>query len=142
MMASARCCLEDAIEWSRERKTFGKLLVSHQVIKHKIADMSRQIISAQLFLEKIAYQLSFDKLGRNDKSIARNVALLKVHCSKTLQNVTIECSQILGGRSYVRGGRAGRIEEAYRSVRAGAIAAGSEEIMYNLAIKQSKVAKL
>ncbi len=90
-------------------------------------------------LERVAYQLKFDQYGRKDKSIARNVALLKVQCSKTLQYIAIEASQIFGGRSYVRGGRGGVIDEIYRGCRASAIAAGSEEIMLDLAMRQAKL---
>ncbi len=39
----------------------------------------------------------------------------------------------------VRGGRGGVIDEIYRSVRAAAIAAGSEEIMLDLAMRQAKL---
>ncbi len=35
MEAFARVCLEDAVAWARERKTFGQRLADHQVIRHK-----------------------------------------------------------------------------------------------------------
>lgn len=40
--------------------------------------MARNILSVHAFAEKVGYQLKFDKLGKTDKSIARNVALFKV----------------------------------------------------------------
>lgn len=135
----ARCCIEEAARYAQTRHTFGKPLIKHQVIRHKIADMSRQCICSQLMLEKCAFLLSKDKYGQKDKSIAKNIALLKVQASKSLQYITIESSQIFGGRSFVRGGRGAPIDEAYRSARACAIAAGSEEIMYDLAMRQAKL---
>ena len=42
MEAFARVCLEDAVKWAQERKTFGKTLSQHQVIRHKIADMKQR----------------------------------------------------------------------------------------------------
>eukprot|EP00484_Ammonia_sp_Unknown_P025586 CAMPEP_0197030846 /NCGR_PEP_ID=MMETSP1384-20130603/9990_1 /TAXON_ID=29189 /ORGANISM="Ammonia sp." /LENGTH=414 /DNA_ID=CAMNT_0042460271 /DNA_START=34 /DNA_END=1278 /DNA_ORIENTATION=+ len=139
MVTSMRIAIEESIKWAKERKTFGKPLIKHQVIRHKIANMSRRCIACHSMLERIAYQLSSDTYGRNDKSIARNVALLKVQCSKTLQYIAIEASQIFGGRSYVRGGRGGVIDEIYRGARASAIAAGSEEVMLDLAMRQAKL---
>ncbi len=50
-----------------------------------------------------------------------------------------EAAQIFGGRSYVRGGRAARVERIYRDVRAYAIYGGSEEIMLDLAVRQAKL---
>eukprot|EP00733_Pompholyxophrys_punicea_P002563 Pompholyxophrys_punicea_v1_NODE_2093_length_464_cov_13.237164.p1 type:complete len:146 gc:universal NODE_2093_length_464_cov_13.237164:462-25(-) len=38
----ARVCLEQSIEYARKRQTFGKRLVEHQVIRHKMAEMRRR----------------------------------------------------------------------------------------------------
>jgi acyl-CoA dehydrogenase len=138
-IASAIVCVNDAIAWARERKTFGKPLIKHQVIRHKIAEMSRQVFASKSMLEHVAYQMKFDRLGIKDRSVPRNIALLKVQASRTLQFVTIECSQIFGGRSFVRGGRAAIAERVYRTARSIAIAGGSEEIMYDLAMRQAKL---
>jgi len=138
-VASARLCVTEAIAWAKERKTFGKRLIEHQVIKHKIATMSRKVLASQAFLERVAYQMKYDPYGSKDKSVVRNVSLLKVQCSQTLQYCTIEASQIFGGRSYVRGGRGGVVERLYRTVRAQAIAGGSEEIMLDLSMRQAKL---
>ena len=69
---------------------------------------------------------------RNDTSLGSNVALCKVQCTKTLEFVARESSQILGGASYVIGKK---IERIYREVRGLAIYGGSEEIMIDLAFK-------
>ena len=45
MEAFSRVCLEDAVNWARERKTFGQRLADHQVIRHKIAEMKQRIIA-------------------------------------------------------------------------------------------------
>jgi len=139
MVADSRLCVTEAIKWAQERKTFGRKLIQHQVIKHKIATMARMTLACQSFLERVAYQMKHDPYGQKDRSVVRNVSLLKVECSKCLQFCTIESSQIFGGRSYVRGGRGGIVERLYRFVRAGAIAGGSEEIMLDLAMRQAKL---
>ena len=71
--------------------------------------------------------------------IARNVALTKAHASKTLAFCANEAAQILGGRSYVQDGFGRKIERIQREVRAYAICGGSEEIMLDLAARQSKL---
>jgi alkylation response protein AidB-like acyl-CoA dehydrogenase len=40
---SARVCFEEAFKYAHKRKTFGKLLVEHPVIRLKLAHMARQI---------------------------------------------------------------------------------------------------
>src|SRR6266702_2501062 len=38
--AYARVCVEEAMAYARERKTFGKPISQHQVIRHKLVDMA------------------------------------------------------------------------------------------------------
>ena len=97
------------------------------------------MIACHCFLEHVAYQLMHDRFGVKDKSLARNIALLKVQCSQMLQYCTIEASQIFGGRSFVVGGRGAKVERLYRRVRSSSIAGGSEEVMLDLACRQAKL---
>ncbi len=47
----ARLCYEAALDWARERHTFGKRLADHQVIRHKLVDMDRRINACEAWLE-------------------------------------------------------------------------------------------
>ena len=38
----ARTCVEESIAFARSRRTFGKFLIEHQAIQHKIGEMARQ----------------------------------------------------------------------------------------------------
>merc|ERR1711879_469097 len=135
----ARVCLEEAVRYAKTRKTFGKRLIDHQVIRHKIADMSREVMSAYGYMVHIAHMMGKDPQGLKNRAIPRNVALFKVQSTKVLEFCAREASQIFGGRSYVRGGRGGKVERIYRDVRAYAIYGGSEEIMLDLAMRQAKL---
>src|SRR5262245_4940244 len=46
-IASAQVCYEEALAYARERQTFGKPLIKHQVMKHKLADMRMRIDAAR-----------------------------------------------------------------------------------------------
>lgn len=126
-LASARVCLEEAIGWARQRHTFGKRLADHQVIRHKIADMAQRINAATAYLDLCAWRVSAGETPVAD------LCLLKVMATQTLDHCAREASQILGGASYIRGGR---VERIYREVRVNAIGGGSEEIMRDLAARQ------
>ncbi|MDH4385521.1 MAG: acyl-CoA dehydrogenase family protein [Caulobacter sp.] len=123
----AKVCLEDAIAWARERKTFGKRLADHQVIRHKLAEMYKRISATQAWLETMAWRIS-----QGEKPIAE-IALLKVQATETMEYCAREAMQIMGGAGYMRGGR---VERIYREVRVNAIGGGSEEIMRDLAARQ------
>lgn len=126
-LASARACVEDAVAWARERRTFGKRLADHQVIRHKIAAMIQKIHAATAWLDLLAWRV------QQGQTPAADLALLKVQATETLEFCAREASQILGGASYMRGCR---IERIYREVRVNAIGGGSEEIMRDLAMRQ------
>ena len=127
MEAFSRVCLEDALAWARERKTFGKRLADHQVIRHKIADMKMRINATQAYLQLVCQQVQAGNESGGD------IALLKVQCSQTMEFCAREAMQILGGIGYIRGSR---VERIYREVRVNAIGGGSEEIMRDLAARQ------
>jgi len=127
MEAFSRICLEDAVQWARERQTFGQRLADHQVIRHKIAEMKQRINATQAYLQLLSEQIQAGTEHAGD------IALLKVQCSQTMEFCAREAMQILGGMGYMRGGR---VERIYREVRVNAIGGGSEEIMRDLAARQ------
>ncbi|WP_372748236.1 acyl-CoA dehydrogenase family protein [Litorivivens sp.] len=127
MEAASRVCLEEAVEWAQQRKTFGKRLADHQVIRHKIASMKQKINATQAYLQHVTLAHIENRLSPGD------LALAKVQASETMEYCTREASQILGGACYLRGNR---VERFYREVRVNAIGGGSEEIMRDLAARQ------
>ena len=46
-----RVSLSEAIAFARERETFGKRLADHQVIRHKLMDLIRQVRAAYAYLD-------------------------------------------------------------------------------------------
>jgi len=127
MEAFARVCLEEAVNWARERHTFGKRLADHQVIRHKIAQMKQRINATQAYIQLCSRQI------RDGAPQPADIALLKVQASETMEFCAREAMQVLGGAGYLRGNR---VERIYREVRVNAIGGGSEEIMRDLAARQ------
>jgi len=131
-----RLCIEAAINYARARKTFGKRLIDHQVIRHKIGEMVRHVENNQAMIEQLVDQM---RNGAGEKEIGGPTALLKVSCSRAVELCAREASQILGGASYTREGKGALVERIYREVRSYAIPGGSEEIMLDLAMRQAKL---
>ncbi len=126
-IAYSRACYEEALDWSRNRETFGKRLADHQVIRHKFVEMDRNINAAQAWCELLAW-----RLNQGDDPVAE-IAELKVQATTTFEFCAREAAQILGGASYLKGSITERL---YREVRVQAIGGGSEEIMRDLASRQ------
>ena len=127
MEAMARVCLEEAVAWAQERKTFGKRLADHQVIRHKIAQMKQKLNATQAYVRACYESIESGTPNPGD------IAMLKVQASETVEFCAREAMQILGGIGYMRGSR---VERIYREVRVNAIGGGSEEIMRDLASRQ------
>lgn len=122
-----KVCLDDSIAWAQERETFGKPLIKHQVIRHKIADMSAKIDATQAYLDNICWQIELGELP------VAEICKSKFFATKALEFCASEAMQILGGAGYLRGNR---VENVYREVKVIAIGGGSEEIMRDLAVRQ------
>lgn len=122
-----KVCLEDSIEWAQERETFGKPLIRHQVIRHKLADMSAKIDAVQSNLWILCAQIEAGTMP------VAEICKAKFSATKALEFCASEAMQILGGAGYLRGNR---IENVYREVKVIAIGGGSEEIMKDLAVRQ------
>lgn len=126
-LAMTRTCVAEAIAFARERHTFGKRLVDHQVMRHKIVDMVQRLKVAYAFLDMLVWRFE-----RGENVIA-DLAMLKIQATNTLEHCARESLQVLGGRAYTGGNR---VERIYRESRIFVIGGGSEEILRDLAGRQ------
>ncbi|KAI9294847.1 acyl-CoA dehydrogenase NM domain-like protein [Neoconidiobolus thromboides FSU 785] len=139
----ARVCYEEAFKYAHQRKTFGKRLVDHAVIRNKLAHMARNIEATHHWIEATIHQFDTFSPKKQATDLAGPIALLKAQATQTFALCATEATQIFGGLAYTRGGRAEKVERLYRDVRAMTIPGGSEEIMLDLGIRQSmKLAQL
>ena len=127
----AWACYTEALEWARQRRTFGQRLVDHQVVRHRFVDMRGQIESTRSLLEGLAARL--DDPGPADPDVVASVCMAKNTATRTLQFCADAAVQTLGGMGYMRGSKSERI---YREVKVNMIGGGAEEIMKDLAARQ------
>jgi len=126
-LGAAKTCMEEAAQWAVDRKTFGKPLSKHQVIRHKFAEMLKRISATQAYMDLCAWQMENNCLKIED------ISMCKVQATETMEYCAREAMQIMGGISYMRGSK---VERLYREVRVMAIGGGSEEIMRDLTSRQ------
>jgi acyl-CoA dehydrogenase len=131
----AQACLDEALAWSRERKTFGAALIEHQVVRHKLVDMQMRIASTEAWIEAVSAEGdAHETAGRfNAPEWVAQVCMLKNHATQTMQFCADQAVQILGGMGFMRGTVSERI---YREVKVMMIGGGAEEIMKELAARQ------
>ncbi len=125
--AFARVAYDEAVAYAKLRETFGKPLIKHQVLRHKLIDMAQRIHATQAMLENIAWRLD------QGESPVAELCMLKNQATQTLAFCASEAVQIFGGAGYMRGAK---VERIYREVKVNAIGGGAEEIMKDLASRQ------
>lgn len=85
-----------ALDYSKERKTFGKPICHHQAIQFKLADMEVEIEAARLLTYKASW------LKDSGEPYAKAAAMAKLYASEVAMKTTIEAIQIHGGYGYVK----------------------------------------
>lgn len=126
-LAMSRVCLAEAIAFARRRETFGKRLIDHQTIRHKLVDMLRLVHAAYAYLDQCVWRFE-----QGDAAVA-DLCMLKVQATTTLERCARESLHVLGGTAYSSKSRAERV---YRESRIFAIGGGTEEILRDLSARQ------
>ena len=87
---------ELALEYSKQRKAFGKEISRHQAIAFKLADMATEIDASRLLCLRAAW------LKDNGMNYDREGAMAKVFASETAMKTTTEAVQVHGGYGFVK----------------------------------------
>jgi alkylation response protein AidB-like acyl-CoA dehydrogenase len=93
----AQGALDKAIEYSRERRQFGKPISSFQGIQFMLADMATQVEAARALTYAAARSID-----AGEKDVSRLSAMAKVFASDTAMKVTTDAVQIFGGYGYMK----------------------------------------
>jgi len=128
--AFAQVCLDEALDWARQRQTFGQPLIEHQVIRHKLMDMRMRVQTTRAWIAALITQ---QEAGLTTPEWVADLCLLKNQATQTMQFCADQAVQILGGMGFMRGCKSERI---YREVKVMMIGGGAEEIMKELAARQ------
>jgi alkylation response protein AidB-like acyl-CoA dehydrogenase len=115
----ARAALDIAIRYARERKSFGKLIIEHQAVGFRLADLSARL--------KAAEQLVLHAAARKDAGLPAltEASMAKLVASETAETVCSGAIQTLGGYGYLEEFGVAKI---YRDVRVCQIYEGTSDI--------------
>ena len=91
-VGGAQFVLDLTVQYAKDRKQFGRLIGSFQAIKHRCADLLREVESAK----SAAYYAGWCASEQNQELPAM-AAVAKVYCSESYFHATAECIQIHGG---------------------------------------------
>ncbi len=115
----AQASLDASLKYSKERKTFGKLISEHQSIQNYLADMSCQVQSSRLLAIHAA------RLKDAGMPYSRQAAQAKLFASEAAMYCANKAIQIHGGYGYVKDFP---VERYYRDAKITEIYEGTSEI--------------
>lgn len=92
----AQAAYERALQYSKERKQFGRTLSEFQVTQFKLADMAMKIELARNMVYKAAW------LKDEGRPFTKEAAMCKLYASEIAMEVANEAIQIHGGYGYMR----------------------------------------
>lgn len=119
--------LEQALEFAKKRRQFGRAIGKHQAIAHTIADMKLRLESARLLLYRGCWLLA------QGVDATMEIALAKLAVSEAAVQSSLDTIQIFGGRGYqVEGGVEGMLRDAIPST----LFSGTSEIQRDLVAKR------
>lgn len=139
-LGAGKMCLEESLEYARDRKQFGQSIGNFGAIREKLAQMAVKIFAMEAIVYRTAGHLE-EAISQVDTADAKAVlnaigefavecSLVKVFCSEALDFIVDENVQIHGGSGYCEGNS----ERHYRDARINRIFEGTNEINRLLAV--------
>lgn len=115
-----------AAAYARERQTFGRALVSRQVVQHQLVEMHRQVEIARTYTHHVVDRHAAGEL------VVAEACLAKQTACEAATYVCDRAVQLFGGAGYLEGTE---VERHYRDARILPIGGGATEVLTDLAAK-------
>ena len=115
----ARAAFEAALDYAKQRESFGKPIFEHQAVQFRLAEMATQI--------EVARQMVWHAAALRDagQPCLKEAAMAKLFASEMAERVCSEAIQIHGGYGYVSDFP---VERIYRDVRVTQIYEGTSDV--------------
>ena len=125
--ATAQRCLDLTLAWVRQRETFGRPLVSRQLVRHRLVDMAGRIDVARTYVRSVA------ELVAAGEEVVAQVCVAKNTAVAACDFVVDAAVQLHGGMGYLR---ESEVERHYRDSRILGIGGGTTEVLAELAARR------
>jgi alkylation response protein AidB-like acyl-CoA dehydrogenase len=126
MVGIAQGALDSALEYTQERKQFGKAISDFQGVRFQLAKMATDIETARLLVYNAA------RKKENGDDFLKEAAMAKYHSSEVAESVTSQAVDLFGGYGYVK---EYPVEKYYRDAKIGKIYEGTSNMQLNTIAK-------
>ncbi len=119
-------CINDTIEYTRNRKAFGKSILDNQVVHFRLAELQSEIEA----LRALVYGAVESYVAGEDVTMKASMAKLKV--GRLCREVADSCLQYWGGMGFMWDNPVSRV---FRDQRLVSIGGGADEVMLGIICK-------
>lgn len=124
----AQACMEEAIDFAKNRKQFGQRIADFQSISFMIAQMATQIQACR----ELLYNSAVLK-DTNAKDAGMHCSMAKLFITETACKIAHDALQIHGGYGYIKDYR---IERLYRDIRVNTLFEGTSQVQHIVIAKE------
>ena len=118
--------ISSTIDYTRERKIFGKAVLDNQVVHFKLAELQTEIEA----LRALIYQAVEQYVDGTD--VTRLASMAKLKAGRLLRQVSDSCLQYWGGMGFMN---ETPVSRSYRDSRLASIGGGADEVMLMIIAK-------
>tara|TARA_B100000676_G_C18069383_1_gene843269 strand:- start:1707 stop:2858 length:1152 start_codon:yes stop_codon:yes gene_type:complete len=118
-LGAARAAYEHALEYAKQRVTFGKPIIEHQAVGFRLADMATEIEAARLLIHRAA------RMRDADMPCIKEASMAKMYCAEMAERVCSAAIQTLGGYGYLSDFP---VERIYRDMRVCSLYEGTGDV--------------
>jgi acyl-CoA dehydrogenase len=133
---AARVALSAAFAYVLRREAFGKPLMDQPVVRNRLARAGAELESLSAWVEQFVYQLAHMKKEVADVELGGLISLAKAKAGLVLDECARCAVLLFGGNGFTKTGQGELVEKIYREIPAARIPGGSEDVMFDLAIRQ------
>ena len=119
-------CIDQTIEYTRERKAFGKSVLDNQVVHFTLAELKTEVEC----LRALTYMATEHYVAGKD--VTEWASMAKLKAGRLLRSVPDACLQYWGGMGYTWDNPVSRL---YRDGRLASIGGGADEVMLGIISK-------
>ena len=118
--------IDQTVDYTRQRKAFGKSILDNQVVHYRMAELRTEVEA----LRALTYRAVEMYIGGKD--VTRLASMAKLKCGRLSREVTDSCLQYWGGMGFTWDNP---VSQAYRDSRLVSIGGGADEVMLGIICK-------
>ncbi|KAI9727568.1 MAG: hypothetical protein M1828_006510 [Chrysothrix sp. TS-e1954] len=135
--AQCRAVLSASLEYVLARRAFGRELIEQPLVRHRLAVAGASLESLSTWIDHLTYCMkTLGSKDEADRKLGGLTAMAKARAGIVLRDCAETASLLFGGKGQTREGAGEIAERAWREVMGARVPGGSEDVMWDLGVRE------